>query len=124
MNILTLINTAKIFNQVAQTKISPKLAYKIMKLCKNVAVEEEFYNNKRNEIIDEYAVKDENGQISVSDDGMVSIQPDKIEEASVALQELNSVEVDVPNIKFTLAELEELKLSVADMFMLDEFIEE
>jgi hypothetical protein len=124
MNILTLINAAKVFNQVAQTKISSKLAYKIMKLCKSAAVDEEFYNNKKNEIINEYAVRDENGQIVVSDDGMISIQEDKIADAQNALNNLNDIEVDAPNIKFTLAELDELKLSVADMFVLDAFIEE
>lgn len=124
MNILTLMNAAKVFNQVAQTKISSKLAYKIMKLCKSVAVEEEFYNEKRNEIIREYAVRDENGQIVVSDDGMIGIIPDKLKEAEVAMVDLNNIEVDMPNIRFTLAELEELKLSVADMFVLDAFIEE
>ena len=124
MNILTLMNAAKVFNQVAQTKISSKLAYKIMKLCKSVAVEEEFYNEKRNEIIREYAVRDENGQIVVSDDGMIGIIPDKLKEAEVAMADLNNIEVDAPNIRFSLAELEELKLSVADMFVLDAFIEE
>lgn len=124
MNILTLINAAKVFNQVTQTKISSKLAYKIMKLCKSAAEDEEFYNSKRNEIIETYALRDENGQIVVSDDGMISIMPDKLEEASAALQELNSIEVEMPNVKFTLAELDELKLSVADMFALDAFIEE
>lgn len=124
MNILTLINAAKVFSQVAQMKISSKLAYKIMKLCKSVATEEEFYNNKRNEIINEYAVKDENGQIVVSDDGMISIMQDKIPVAEKALRELNEIEVDMPDIKFMLDELDELKLSVADMFALDAFIVE
>lgn len=124
MNIITLINTAKIFNQFAQTKISSKLAYKIMKFCKSVAVEEEFYNTKRNEIIDTYAVKDEDGQVVVSDDGMISIVPDKMGEANAALQELNGIEVEVPNIRFTLEELEGLELSIVDMFALDAFIEE
>ena len=45
MNIITLINTANIFNQFAQIKISSKLAYKIMKFCKSVATEEEFYKH-------------------------------------------------------------------------------
>jgi hypothetical protein len=124
MNILTLMNAAKVFNQVAQTKISSKLAYKIMKLCKSIAVEEEFYNNKRNEIINEYATKDENGQVVVSKDGMITIEPDKIDEANAAVAELNNIEVDMPNVRFRLEELEELKLSVADMFVLDAFIEE
>ena len=124
MNIITLINTAKIFERFAQTKITPKLAYKIMKLCKSVAAEEEFYNTKRNEIIDTYALKDENGQIVVTDGGMISIVPDKIAEANAAMMELNGIEVEMPNIRFTLDELDGLELSVADMFALDAFIEE
>lgn len=124
MNIITLINTARIFEQFAQTKISSKLAYKIMKFCKSVAVEEEFYNTKRKEIIDIYAVKDENGQVVVGNDGMINVVPDKISEANAAMIELNSIEVEAPNIKFSLDELERLELSVADMFALDAFIEE
>ena len=124
MNILTLINVANIFSQIGQTKISSKLAYKIMKLCKSIAVEEEFYNSKRNEIIHEYAAKDEDGQVVVSKDGMITIEPSKIDEANATVAELNNIEVDMPNVRFRLEELEELKLSVADMFVLDAFIEE
>lgn len=124
MNIITLINTAKIFSQFGQTKISSKLAYKIMKFCKSVAIEEEFYNTKRNEIIDTYAVRDESGKIVVSDDGMISIIPGYENEANEVLKELNAIEVEAPNIKFALDELEGLELSVAEMFALDAFIEE
>lgn len=124
MNILTLINSAKIFNQFAQTKLSAKLSYKIMKFCKSAAAEEEFYNKKKSEIIDTYAVKDENGQIAVTEDGMITIMQDKIAEANSALVELNSLEVEAPSVRFTLDELEGLELSVADMFALDAFIEE
>lgn len=123
MNIITLIEAARIFNRFAETKISSKLAYKIMKFCKAVAVEEDFYNAKRQALIDEYAVKDENGQIVVSDH-MISIIPDKMDEANAAMQDLNNLEVEVPNIKFALDELGELELSVADMFVLDAFVEE
>lgn len=124
MNIIALINAGMVFDQFGQTKISSKLAYKIMKFCKSIDVEEEFYNTKKHELINMYAVKDEFGKIIVDDNGRVNIIPEKMNEANVALQELNSIEVEVPNIKFTLAELEELKLSVADMFALDAFIEE
>lgn len=123
MKITTLINAANVFNQFAQTKTTPAIAYKIMKFCKSVAAEEEFYNAKRNEIIDAYAKRDENGQIVVQD-GMIGIEPDKIEEANKAFGELNDIEVEAPKIKFKLSELEGFELSAADMFTLDEFIEE
>ena len=125
MNILTLINAANIFNQVAQTKISSKTAYKIMKLYKSIAAEEEFYNQKRNDIINQYADRDENGQIKLSEDGnMIIILPEKLAEAESAMLELNNIEVEIPNIRFNLSELEELKFSVQEMFFLDAFIEE
>lgn len=124
MNITTLIKAAKIFSKFAEVKIPSRLAYKIMKFCKAVAEEEEFYNTKRQELIDTYAVKDENGQVVVSDNNMISIIPDKMNEANAAMQDLNNLEVEAPNIKFSLDELNGLELSVADMFVLDVFIEE
>lgn len=124
MNIVTLINATKVFNQIGREPISSRLAYKIMKFCKSVMIEEDFYNTRRSEIINKYAMRGANGQILVSDDGMIRIVEDKIDEANNAIIELNNIEVEAPNIKFTLVELEELKLSVADMFVLDAFIEE
>lgn len=124
MNIITLINAADILNQFANTKVSSKLAYKIMKFCKGVANEEEFYNSKINEIINTYAEKDEDGQVIVNDDGVVRIMQDKIAEANAAMMELNMLEVDMPNVRFTLDELDGFELSATDMFVLDAFIEE
>lgn len=124
MNILTLVNATVTLNQFSQTKVSSKLAYKIMKLCKSVASDEEFYNTKRNEIVQRYALRGEDGNIIIDDNGIVRIIPDKIVEANEALKELHSVEVEIPSIRFKLSELDELKLSAADMYALDEFIEE
>ena len=110
MNIITLLNISSTLSQYVQTKVSSRLAYKIMKFCKSVATDEEFYSEKKREIVDMYAVKDENGQISVDENGMINIIPDKIAEANAAMQELNSIEVEIPNIKFTLEELDALAL--------------
>ena len=122
MNIVTLLSANELFHRFAQTKVAPRLAYKIMKFCKSVEIEEEFYNNRRNEIISTYAEKDENGYPIVEGD-RVNIIKDKIAEANTAMLELNNMDVEAPNVKFTLDELEVFELSVADMFVLDEFIE-
>ena len=123
MNIITLLNAGQVFEQLGQTKIPSKLAYKIMKFYKSIETEGAFYNNKRKEIVDLYAEKDENGQ-PVVENGMIRIAEDKRSEASAAMQELDGLDVVAPSIRFTLAELEGLELSVADMFALDAFIEE
>jgi len=122
MKICTLIGAIQVFNQFAQTKISAKLAYKIMRFCKDSETEEIFFNTKRQEIIDTYSIKDDNGNIVITDNGMIKIIPDKTDEANATLQELNNVEIEPPNVRFTLEELEELKMSVADMYAINEFI--
>ena len=123
MNIITLLKAGQVFEQLGQTKIPSNLAYKIMKFYKSIEIEGVFYNNKRKEIVDLYAEKDENGQ-PVVENGMIRIYADKTSEASAAMQELESMEVEAPNIRFTLAELEGLELSIADMYALDAFIDE
>lgn len=124
MNITELLHAGAVLNQLAQTKTTSTLAYKIMKFCKSVAVEEEFYNNKRAEIIKEYSVKDEQGNPVISEDGIVDIIVEKRQEAFSAMNDLNNIKVEAPNIKFKLTELEGFELSASDMFALDAFIEE
>lgn len=123
MNIITLINAINVLNQFTQTKISVMLAYKIMKFYKNAETEKDFYEKKKSEIINTYAARDNDGNIIITDNGMISIMPDKVDEANAALKELNNVKIEIPNLKFRLSELSELKLSVADMFVLEEFID-
>ena len=123
MNIITLINAINVLNQFTQTKISAMLAYKIMKFYKNAETEKDFYEKKKSEIINTYAARDNDGNIIITDNGMISIIPNKVDEANAALKELNNVKIEIPNLKFRLSELSELKLSVADMFVLEEFID-
>jgi hypothetical protein len=123
MKLIRIIKAKEVFAPHFQEKLAPSLSYKIYKLCKFAEQEEEFYNQKRRELIEEYAVRDENGAI-ISDNGMINIIPDRIAEAQSAMAELGSIDVEVPNVKFKLDELSEIRLSVADIVALDGFIEE
>ena len=124
MKIISLIQANDVLQQFGNVKLSPRLAYKIMKFCKDSSSEYEFYDARRMQIINMYANKNENNEVIINNKGMVSIPHDKIDLANNELQSLNEVEVEAPNVKFKLSELDELKLSVADMYALDAFIEE
>lgn len=84
-------------------KLPLKVAYKLNKLKKAVEVEGEFYSNKFQEIVDTYAKKDENGQIVFSDDGnQIMIQDGKIEECNQALEDLQTLTVEIDNCNLTI----------------------
>lgn len=106
-----------------QEKLSPKLSYKLMKFVRKIDVEEDFYNKKINELVDKYGERDGENKLIHTDTG-VKIQEDKISICNLELQEIEDVEVDTPDITFTLDELSEIKLSVRDMFFLQDFIAE
>ena len=123
MELIRIIQAKEVFAPHFQKKLAPSLSYKIYKLCKFAEQEEGFYNQKRRELIEEYAQRDENGAI-INNNGMIQLIPEKAAEAKSAMAELESIDVEVPNVKFSLDELSEIRLSVADIAALDGFIEE
>lgn len=101
------------------------LAYKIMKLIKNTQNDVDFYQEKYSDIIQQYAERDDKGQLIQTEDHQgIKIQENKKDECVQKLSELNNTEVDKINIKFSLAELEPYEFSITDMLILDEVIKE
>ena len=123
IRLFNLINARSVIANYATQKTSVRLAYKLMKFLKASSEEDAFYNERRRAIILECCQKDEKGN-PVQNQGGILLQPDKIEECSKLMNELDATEVDEPSIKFTLTELEEYQMSASDLFALDEFIEE
>ena len=105
--------------------LSIKTTYKLTKLIKALATENEFYNSKLNELIQTYGARDEDGALKPTKDGNgVQLQQDKIEEAQEKLKDLFMIEVDLPDIQFKIDEFEDVKLTVEEMKPLLPFIEE
>ena len=123
MKIGKLIYIKGIFTPLCKEKLSPKLSYKLMKFISKIETEETFFNKKMQEIIDTYGEKGKDGNFIALDNG-IKIKDECKVECNKALMELHAVEVEAPNITFTLDELSEVKLSVEDMIVLDEFIKE
>lgn len=112
-------------SQINKQKVPIKLAFKFSKLFSQIEESTNFYREKLQEIIDTYAERDENGDMVPATDGTgVQIQKDKIAECQEQLNELTSLEVEVPDITFTLDELEPFNLSIEQFDVLLPFITE
>lgn len=123
MIIKQLIGAKRVIMSLIQEKLSPKLSYKLMKFIDKIEVEEKFYNAKCEELIEKYGERDEKNKLIYLETG-VKIKKDKSLEFQAELDEIDKVEVEKPDTVFTLDELDELKLSVADMYFLQDFIVE
>lgn len=85
-----------------------KGAYKINKIKKEIEKESEFYSSKFQEIVDQYAKKDENGNlVFTEDETQIEIAPGKIEECNKAIEDLQKLEIEIDNYNLSLEDLGE-----------------
>ena len=85
-----------------------KAAYKLNKVRKAVEKEGEFYSEKFQEILNQYAKKDENGELVFSEDGdQIMIKEDMIDECNKALNDLQTLEVQIETYGLSIDEFGE-----------------
>ena len=103
--IIAFRNSGDIFEGVT---LPLKGAYKLNKIKKAVEKEGEFYIEKFQEIVNNYAKKDENGNLVFSEDGnQIMIKDGMIDECNQALTDLQELEVEIENYGLSLADLGE-----------------
>lgn len=124
MKLGEVIKARTVIGTLYKEKISVKLAYKFMKFINATQKDEDFLNEKMQEIIKEYGERDDKNKFVEAAGGGIRIAPDKQKECMEKTVELDETEVDDPGMTFTLDELDELKLSIVDMNALYPFIKE
>ena len=113
------------YEAVKDSKLPIKTAYKLTKLTKAIESELSFYREKLQAIIKQYAQLDENGNAIPTDDGSgVKLRPETEADCYAAIYELQDIEVELPDIKFTFDEFEGTQLTIAQINTAMNFFEE
>ena len=96
-------------------KFNLQTQYKILKLVKAIEEEDELMNQSVLKIANEYAAKDELGQVIQNEEGGIKIDENKKVELAAALNDLNTAELQLPDIYFSLEEFEGLELTLEEL---------
>lgn len=115
---LRIYNILKIENT-----LSIKTSYKLVQLSNKCQEHMVFYREKFEEIINQYAKKDENGNIIVAENEGIQIKDGAQDECFGRLTELDLLEVDLPDLKFSIDEFEKVNLSPEQLETLMPFLE-
>ena len=89
--------------------------YKILKLVKAIEEEDELMNQSVLKIANEYAEKDNNGEVVKTEDGGIKIDENKKAELALALNEMNTAQLQLPDIYFSLEEFDGLDLTLEEL---------
>ena len=113
------------YNNIKNTKLPLKTAYKLNKLFIQINEELSFYQQKFTEIINEFGKRDENGELIYSSDRTsIEIMDGRRLECQQKIEELQNLEVNIQGIEFTTDELESLNLTISEVECLMPFIKE
>lgn len=123
ININELVQIGNLCEKFSNRVVSARLAYKLAKLSKAISEDINFYQEKYIEYLEMFGERDENGDF-ISNKGNIKIISGLEQECKEKFNELNSIEVEIPNIKFSLEELEQLNMTMKDMLVFDLFVDE
>lgn len=117
----TLPILSNIFSRISDTKFDINTQYKLLKIKKAIEEEEELYLTQLDRL-QEYCLRDENGNLIKNEDGGYAIDTEKAQECADIVKEINSIQIQIPDIQFNLDELAPLQLTFKELEVLDPFI--
>lgn len=120
-----ILSFSQFHNTIQSAKLPIKTTYKLSRLAAAIEVESDFYREKFREILDTYCQKDEEGRIVSTEDGAgYKVIEEKLAECNNAINELQTIEVELPNITFDISEFDGVELSIRELEGIMPFITE
>lgn len=118
-----ILNFSAFYEAVKSQKLGVKTAYKLSRLNKAIDVEIQLYRERLQAIIGEYGLFDERGQIISTEDGSgIKLRPGTEAACLAATQELQTIEIVLPDITFSIDEFDGMELTLQDMSGILSFI--
>lgn len=116
---LPLLN--QLLDKIKTKNFSIQTQYKFLKILRVVNEELVIYEEQRNSLIESYA-EFENGHPIMDDHGGVKIKQECLDECVKKIGEINAIQITLPDIYFSLDELEPLGLTLGELELLEPFI--
>lgn len=111
-------------NKLMHANFTGKKAFTIARMLKKIQAEMDLYDETRNNIIQKFANRDENGELIVSEEGMIHVAPEKIAECNIELIELANTEITLDCNPIPFEWLEEVEMTPEEAMGIEAFIEE
>lgn len=119
-----IVNSVDTFQAIMQQSFKGSLAFKIARLARELNKEMETFNEQRKKIIDDYCVKDENGEIKTLENGNVQIAPDRIQDFNTEITNVLETEVEINADKLPMDKIDDFEISPQQMLNIEKFFEE
>ena len=124
MNIQKALNFCQVYKEMSEKPLPVKVAYQLMKVHKKLSDDVEFYQQKFQNIINSYGLKDEKGQLVINKDNTIAMDNQYFDKWSKELEELNNLEVTTPEPCIDIEEIETIRLNLRQIEAIDFLIKQ
>lgn len=111
-----------LINRIKTKTFSIETQYKFLKLNKVLENERQIFQEQYTILIEQYSEKDKTGKVICNSTGGIKIQADKIDECQLKINELDNMDIQFPDVYFSLDELSPLELTLEELMYLEPFI--
>ena len=120
-----IINFGYFYEEVKDKKLSFKVLFKLSNLAKAIDEKTIFYREKLQEIFKEYGEFDENRNLIPTEDGKgIKVKPGTEQECVAKINELQSLDVELPEIKFNIDDFGDIELTIEIFNLIKPFLNE
>lgn len=124
LKMFEVVELPSFFEKVRTQKLAFKTSYRITLLMQEVEKHINYYQEQFREVINQYGKKDETGNLVPTEDGQgILLVEETMQEAYEKLNELRTLDVELPDTKFDVEEFENVELSPQEMILIMPFIQ-
>lgn len=123
--IYQIINFPAFYDKVKSQKLPFKIAYRLSLLASEIEKPINFYRQNYQKLLNEYGKKDEDGNFVPTSDGSgILLVEETAEEAQSKLHELTDLDIELPDIKFSIQDFDGIEITTEEAYIIMPFIED
>lgn len=115
----TLLNSSQVLKKVIGTKLKAKTSWSLIKLIKQLEMEEQNFNEVKTNKIKEFGEYN-----SENDTYFISPENPNFKTVTQELTEVLQTKIEIPDIKIKLSEIENLEFTIEELLAIEWLIEE
>jgi len=119
-----IVESADIMRELSNKSLKGRAAFRVARLLRELEKEFTLFNEKRMDLIKEYAQKDENGEMKSDENGNVTLDQDRLNEFYQSLDELLNADVEINAEKIDSEDIGDIEITPAQIINLEAFINE
>jgi hypothetical protein len=118
-----ILNVTPVLRELAVKPFKGAMTFKIARLIRELDKETALFEESRTKLAEKYGVRNESGELEVSEEGTIKLQEDRINECNEELTNLLLTDVEINADVLPASAFDEIEISPIQAIALESFIE-